>query len=53
MNLTLERIEAAGSGAVWWGSVETSSWKRRERNGIRNIWRADQEGNNNWTVKID
>ena len=37
-----------GSGKVGWG-VETCSW--RWGNGLRNCWRADGEGDNDWPVK--
>jgi hypothetical protein len=31
--------------------VGTSSWRWGRRNGMRNSQRADQEEDNNWTVK--
>ena len=33
-----------------WG---ISSWTQGRRNGMRNCWRVDLEGDNNWTVSID
>jgi hypothetical protein len=57
---TLKRLEAPGSGEVWWGGGVggVEGWEGRDilletgrRNGMRNYWRADQEGNNDWTVK--
>jgi hypothetical protein len=29
----------------------TSSWKQERRNGMRNCWRVDREGDNNWTIR--
>ena len=28
MHPTLKRLEALGSGEVWWGGVATSSWRQ-------------------------
>jgi hypothetical protein len=49
MHLTLKRLEAPESGEVWWGGVG----RQGRRYGMRNSWRADQEGNNDWTVIKD
>jgi hypothetical protein len=31
----------------------TSSWRQGRRNGIKNCWREDLEGDRDWTVKND
>ena len=53
MHLTLERLEAPGSGEGWRcvQGVGTSSWREGRRNGISNCWMAEWEGDNDWTVK--
>ena len=55
MPLTLKRLEARGSGEVWWGVWSVCGYILLDtggrRNGMRNCQRADQEGNNDWTVK--
>lgn len=56
MHLTLERLEDAGNGEIWWGRaggdilLEKRSGKGR-RNGVKNCLRADQEGDKDCTVK--
>jgi hypothetical protein len=37
------------SGEVW--GWENPLGNEEERNGMRNCQRADQEGNNNWSIK--
>jgi hypothetical protein len=31
--------------------VGTSSWRQGKRNGMKNCWRVDLEGDNDWTTK--
>jgi hypothetical protein len=31
--------------------VEMSSWRQGRKNGLRNCWRAEWEGDKDWTVK--
>jgi hypothetical protein len=54
MHLTLKRLEAPRNGKAWMSGV--GAWvhplgDRGSRNGLRNCQRADQEVDNNWTVK--
>lgn len=61
MHLTLERLEAPGSGKAWqwgggggdglcvWGGHPLGDWWTR--NGMRSCRRVDWEWNNDWTVK--
>jgi hypothetical protein len=53
MHITLKRLEAPWSGEVWWlgVGVGTLSWRWWQRNGMRNSWMADWEGDNDWTEK--
>jgi hypothetical protein len=52
IHLTLERLEAPGSGEAWRGRGGVgTSWRWGKRNGMRNCWRADREGDNEWSVK--
>jgi hypothetical protein len=59
VHLPLERLEAPGSGAVWWdggwGAVWMFSWRlgERQKNGIRNCHRVDGTTDNDCTVKKD
>jgi hypothetical protein len=57
MHLALERLEAPVSGEAWLGVgsvaigdilLETG-WEKK--NAMRNCWREELEGDNNWTVK--
>jgi hypothetical protein len=45
--------DRAGLGGVRQGGVGTSFWRWGRRNGLRNSLRAEQEGDNDWTVKRD
>jgi hypothetical protein len=49
MCLILERPEAPWSGEAWLGGILLETGGRR--NGMKNCGRADQEGDNDWTVK--
>jgi len=55
MLLTLERLEAPESRKVWWSGGWESEHvfleTERRRNGMRNCWRTDQVGDNDWTIK--
>jgi hypothetical protein len=55
MHITLERLEAPGSGeACQGGGVgggDILLEKGGRRNGMRNCGRADQEGSKDWAVK--
>jgi hypothetical protein len=56
MHLTLERLESPGNGEAWkdmgvCGAVGTSYWRWGRKNGPRNCWTAEQDGDNDWTVK--
>jgi hypothetical protein len=45
MHLTLERLEAPGSGEVWWdGQGGEILLEMGERNGMRSSKRVNQEG---------
>jgi hypothetical protein len=53
MHQTLKRLEATGSGEAWQGvRLGTFSWRLGRRCGMRNSQRADQEGDNDWTIKM-
>jgi hypothetical protein len=52
MHLTLKRLEAPGSGEVWWGGMGTLTWRQVVgRCGMWNSWRVDQEGDKVCIVK--
>ena len=54
MHLTLERLEAPGSGNVWWsggGVVGTCFLRWARRYGMRNSQKEDWEGDNDWSFK--
>jgi hypothetical protein len=57
MHLTLKRLEAPGSGEVWWGRVEEGRdillERRRRRYGMGSSREVDWEGDSSWTVKGD
>ena len=51
MHLSLERLEASGSGEVWWGGdilLEVREWE-----GIGRGQSTDQEGDGIWIVTKD
>ena len=62
MHLTLKRLEAPGSGEVWWDGVWVEVGggggggdilldTEGKRNGMKNCGRTDWEGGKDWTVK--
>jgi hypothetical protein len=52
-SLIVERLENSGNGQALQeeGGQQASSWRQRERNGMRSCVRVDQEGGNAWIVK--
>jgi len=53
MPLTFERHKAPGSGEAWQGEGAILLETGERRNGMRNCWKANREGDNDWTVKIN
>jgi hypothetical protein len=52
MNLTLDRLEIPeGPGKVEELGMGTSSWRWGRRKGMITCGRADQERDNDWTIK--
>jgi hypothetical protein len=45
-------MERPGRVVVGCEGAGTSSWRRGRRNGMRNCGRAEQEGDNDWIIKI-
>ena len=51
MNLTLERLEAPGSGKAGLGGWGHPLESVGRKNGMGNCQRADWEGDNDWSVE--